>query len=82
MFNPIVPILEAAAPVEGGATVDFMSEVGNVITTIFGWVGDFATSLLSESGDLHVFLPLFVVGIGVSATLLAVKIARSLIWGA
>lgn len=65
-----------------GAGLTFMTEVGNVITTIFGWVGDFATSLLSESGDLHVFLPLFVVGIGVSATLLAVKIARSLIWGA
>lgn len=64
------------------AGLTFMTEVGNVITTIFGWVGEFATALLSTDGDLHVFLPLFVVGIGVSATLLAVKIARSLIWGA
>lgn len=59
-----------------------MSAVGTAITSVLGWVGDVVSSMLDASGDLNALLPLFAVGIAISAILLGVRIIRSFIWGA
>lgn len=57
-----------------------LTAVGSAITTITGWVGGVVTDLLS--GELAPLLPLFAIGIGVSAILLAIRVIRGFIWGA
>lgn len=50
--------------------------------TVIGWVGTVVQALLSTSGQLSELLPLFAIGVAISAVLLGVKLIRSLIWGA
>ena len=50
--------------------------------TVIGWVGTVVEALLSASGQLQELLPLFAIGVAISAALLGVKLIRSLIWGA
>lgn len=52
------------------------------ISTVIGWVGTVIDSLLTTEGDLSALLPLFAVGVAISAILLGVKIIKSFIWGA
>ena len=52
------------------------------ITTVIGWVGSVMNSLLTAEGELSALLPLFAVGVAISAILLGVKIIKSFIWGA
>ena len=52
------------------------------ITTVIGWVGAVMNSLLTTDGQLAALLPLFAVGVAISAILLGVKIIKSFIWGA
>ena len=64
------------------ATTTLMDAVGTAITSVLGWVGTVISSLLDASGDLNALLPLFAVGIAISALLLGVKMIKSFIWGA
>ena len=48
--------------------------------TIIDWVGDVVTALLS--GSLTQLLPLFGIGIAVSAFFMAMKAIRGVTWGA
>ena len=57
-----------------------MGAVGNAISSVLGWVGTVLTSLLSN-GDLAPLLPLFAVGIAISAIMLTVKLCKTFIWG-
>ena len=59
-----------------------MDAVGTAITSVLGWVGTVISSLLDANGDLNALLPLFAVGIAISALLLGVKMIKSFIWGA
>lgn len=59
-----------------------LDAVTSGVTAVIGWVGDVVAALTAESGDLAALLPLFGVGIAVSAVLLGVKVIRSLVWGA
>ena len=52
--------------------------IGNVLT----WVGTVITSLTGTNGALKDLLPLFAIGIAISAVLLGVKIIKSVVWGA
>lgn len=52
------------------------------ITTVIGWVGNVVTALLATEGQLSALLPLFAIGISISAILLGVRIIKSFIWGA
>lgn len=52
--------------------------IGQVIT----WVGTFITALTTETGALYSLLPLFAIGIAISAVLLGIKIVKSVVWGA
>ena len=59
-----------------------LEAVTSGITTVIGWVGTVITALLGESGALSELLPLFAIGVAISAILLGVKIIKSFIWGA
>lgn len=59
-----------------------LTAVSNAITTVLGWIGTFITSLTGAEGALADLLPLFAVGIAISAVLLGVKIVKSVVWGA
>lgn len=59
-----------------------LNAVGTGITTVIGWIGTVLDSMLAESGDLTELLPLFAIGISISAILLGVRVVRSFIWGA
>ena len=59
-----------------------LTAVTSGITSVIGWIGEFVTQLTTESGDLNALLPMFGIGISISAILLGVKIVRSIVWGA
>lgn len=64
-------------------TVSAMLEaVTSGITTVIGWVGTVISSLLTTDGDLSALLPLFAIGIAISAILLGVRVIKSFVWGA
>lgn len=59
-----------------------LAAVTTGITTVIGWVGSVVDALLAETGELSELLPLFAVGVAISAILLGVRIIKSFIWGA
>lgn len=59
-----------------------LEAVTSGITTVIGWVGSVVDALVTTDGQLSALLPLFAVGVAISAILLGVKICRSIIWGA
>ena len=52
------------------------------LTTVIGWVGTVISAITSSEGELNALLPLFAVGISISALLLGVKVIKSVVWGA
>lgn len=48
---------------------------------VFRWIQGTVRTLISDIGFLHHLLPLFVIGIAISAIFLGIKIIRSLTWG-
>lgn len=59
-----------------------LEAVTSGITTVIGWVGTVIDALLTTEGQLVELLPLFAIGVAISAILLGVRIIRSFIWGA
>lgn len=59
-----------------------LEAVGTGITTVIGWVGDVVDALVTTDGALGALLPLFAIGIAISAIMLGVKIVRGIVWGA
>ena len=59
-----------------------LDAVTSGISSLIGWIGSVITSLTSTSGALYPLLPLFAIGIAISAVLLGVKIIKSVVWGA
>lgn len=59
-----------------------LDAVTSAISTVLGWVGTVLDSLLTTEGELATLLPLFAVGVAISAILLGVKMIKSFIWGA
>lgn len=62
----------------------FMSAVTEAITQVLTWIGTFIGSLLGTGTNtaLSPLLPLFAIGVAISAILLGVKMVKSIIWGA
>lgn len=58
-----------------------LAAVTDGIGTVIAWISTVIYALL-ENGDLAPLLPLFAVGVAISAILLGVKIIKSFIWGA
>lgn len=59
-----------------------LAAVTSGITQVISWVGTFITALTAENGALSDLLPLFAIGIAISAVLLGIKIVKSVVWGA
>ena len=66
-----------------------LDAVTQAIGTVIGWIGIVLQALLGTAGDgaaeyvgvLSPLLPLFAIGISISAIMLGVKIIKSFIWG-
>lgn len=59
-----------------------LAAVTAALSTVIGWVGTVVTSLVTEAGQLNELLPLFAVGIAVSALMLGIAGIRKVTWGA
>ena len=59
-----------------------IAAIGEALTGVIGWVSTVVTNLVGENGALAELLPLFLVGVAISALMLGVRIIRSFIWGA
>lgn len=59
-----------------------LAAVTSAISTVITWVGTVITALTGTSGALVQLLPLFAIGIAISAVLLGIKIIKSVVWGA
>lgn len=53
-----------------------ITAVGTAIDNVLSWVGTFIQSLLGENGQLASLLPLFAIGIAISAVLLGKSFAQ------
>ena len=58
-----------------------MEAVGNALTTVIGWCGTVLDAVVNTQGELSALLPLWAVGIGISALMLGVKVMRGFAWG-
>lgn len=62
-----------------------LAAVTDAITTVIGWIGTVITSIVTGGetpGALNALLPLFAVGIAISAILFGIRAIKSVIWGA
>lgn len=59
-----------------------MAAVTSALSTVVDWIAVVVDALVGESGALAELLPLFAIGIAISAFLLGIKAIKSLIWGA
>lgn len=59
-----------------------LEAVTSALTTVIGWVGTVIKALTSTDGQLAELLPLFAIGVAISALMLGVKVIRGFTWGA
>ena len=59
-----------------------LDAVTSGISSVITWVGSVITALTTTNGALNALLPLFAIGIAISAVLLGIKIIKSVVWGA
>lgn len=65
-----------------GVVSPMLEAVGSGITTVIGWVKNVVDAMVTTDGALSALLPLFAIGIAISAIMLGVKIVRGIVWGA
>lgn len=58
-----------------------MAAVTSALSTVISWVGTVVNALVTESGALSELLPLFAIGISISALMLGIKAIKSFVWG-
>lgn len=58
-----------------------LTAVTSALETVIDWVGTVITALVGADGALKDLLPLFAIGISISALLLGVKVIKSFVWG-
>lgn len=56
-----------------------MGSVTEALTQVMAWAGSVIDGLLT--GELAALLPLFAIGIAISALMLGIKIIKSFVWG-
>lgn len=59
-----------------------LAAVTSAISQVITWVGTVITALTDSEGALYALLPLFAIGIAISAVLLGIKLIKSIVWGA
>lgn len=57
-----------------------VAAVTDALSQVITWCGTVITAI--TTGSLSALLPLFAIGIAISALLLGVKIVKSIVWGA
>ena len=63
-----------------------LAAVTSALSTVIGWIGTVITALVTEAsetvaaGALNPLLPLFAIGIAISALLLGIKIIKSVVF--
>lgn len=58
-----------------------IAAVTSALTTVIGWIGTVITAITGTSGALNELLPLFAVGIAISALMFGIRAIKSVIWG-
>lgn len=58
-----------------------LNAVTTALSTVISWVGTVVSSLVGENGQLSELLPLFAIGISISAFMLGIKAIKSTVWG-
>lgn len=58
-----------------------LEAVTSGITQVISWIGSVITALTTTNGALNGLLPLFAIGISISAIMLGVRMIKSLVWG-
>lgn len=64
-----------------GAENFMMAAVTTALGTVLEWCGTVIDALINTDGALSQLLPLFAIGVAISALLLGVKVIKSFIWG-
>lgn len=59
-----------------------IAAVTDALTTVIDWVGTVINAMVTTDGKLAELLPLFAIGVAISALLLGTKVIRSFTWGA
>lgn len=59
-----------------------MAAVTTALTTVISWVATVVSSLVGDGAQLAELLPLFAIGIAISAFLFGMRAIRSVTWGA
>lgn len=58
-----------------------MQAVTTALTDVIGWAGTVLSAVITEAGELHALLPLWAVGIAISALMLGIRVMRGFAWG-
>ena len=58
-----------------------IAAVTTALGTVIGWIGTVITAITGTSGQLNELLPLFAVGIAISALMFGIRAIKSVIWG-
>lgn len=58
-----------------------IAAVGTALTTVISWCGEVLAAVTTEAGELAQLLPLWAVGIAISALMLGIKVMRGFAWG-
>ena len=58
-----------------------MQAVTTALTDVIGWAGTVLSAVITEAGELHSLLPLWAVGIAISALMLGIRVMRGFAWG-
>ena len=58
-----------------------MEAVTTALSDVIGWAGTVLSAVITEAGDLHALLPLWAVGIAISALMLGIRVMRGFAWG-
>lgn len=51
------------------------------LKSVIGWCGEVLTAVVGAEGVLHDLLPLWAIGIAISAVMLGIKVMRGFAWG-
>lgn len=55
--------------------------VGTALATVISWCGEVLAAVTGTSGALNPLLPLWAVGIAISALMLGIRVMRGFAWG-
>ena len=58
-----------------------MQAVTTALTDVIGWAGTVLSAVITEACELHALLPLWAVGIAISALMLGIRVMRGFAWG-